>query len=101
MKRIVVRQVAARADLREIALHIGRRSPQSARRFLQSANRTISRLATNPGIGEPYSPRDRAFAGLRLCAIDRSRSYLVVYRAADDRVEIPASSTRRATSTRS
>jgi toxin ParE1/3/4 len=88
VKWIVIREAAARTDLRAIGLYIGQRSPQAARRFIRSAEQTIARLATHPGIGEPYSPEDPAFEGIRLCVVTRFRSYVIVYRATEDRVEI-------------
>jgi toxin ParE1/3/4 len=88
VKRIIVREAAARADLQEIGLYIARRNPQAARRFLRATSRTIAMLAAQPVIGELYDSRDPAFAGIRIATVDRFRSYLIAYRATDDRIEI-------------
>jgi toxin ParE1/3/4 len=88
VRRAIVEHPEARRDLGQIARYIAQRSPQSADRLLLAAERTYLRLASHPGIGALYAPHNPSFAGLRLCAVDRFRSYLIVYRAADDRVEV-------------
>ncbi len=90
MKRTFVERPQARRDLRQIARYIAieRKSPRSADRLLLAAERTYHRIAARPGIGERYASHDPAFADLRIATIDRFRSYLIVYRATDDRVEV-------------
>ena len=67
---------------------IGRRSPESARRFRRAAERTFAQLAAHPGIGAPHLTGNPRLAGLRVSPVTRFRSYLIFYRATDDHLEI-------------
>ena len=88
MKRAIIRLPPARADLRAIALYIGRRSTRSAGRFLLAAERTFAQLAAHPGIGAPHLTGNPRLADLRVSPVTRFRSYLIFYRATDDRLEV-------------
>jgi len=66
-------------DLDEIAAFIQKDNPQSALRFLESAETTIDSLAQMPGIGSLYPlPRSR-FSELRCFPIKDFRNYLAFY----------------------
>lgn len=88
MSRAILRHRAALRDLADVFVYLGRRSPSSGRRFLQAAERTFAQLALRPGIGAPHLSDDPAFRDVRICPITRFRSYLIFYRATDDRLEV-------------
>jgi toxin ParE1/3/4 len=88
VSRAVIQQPEAVRDLREIAFQIGRTRPQSARRFLQAADRTFGQIAARPGIGARCEFDHPALADIRVCRVTRFRNHLVFYRATDDRIEI-------------
>jgi toxin ParE1/3/4 len=88
VKRTIVQTPAARRDLEDIFVYLGRKSRQSADRFLSAARRTFALLADRPGIGARYEPDDPTFERIRICPVTRFRSYLIVYRTMDDRLDI-------------
>jgi toxin ParE1/3/4 len=76
-------------DLAEIAEFIRRQSGAArAVRFLRSAEETIQRLASMPGLGARYEPGRPIPVEIRFLPITRHRSFLVFYRIVPDGVEI-------------
>jgi len=89
VKRTVVRHPGAIRDLVDIFVHIGRSRLQTADRFLQAADRTISLLATRPDIGFGYETDNPNLAEIRVCRVSQfSCLSTYFYRATDDHVEI-------------
>jgi toxin ParE1/3/4 len=85
----VVKHARAVLDIIEIADYLAQAaSLASADRFVDAVERTIDRLAAFPGTGVRYDPENPAYVDIRIGMVDRFRSYLIVYRAEDDRLEV-------------
>jgi toxin ParE1/3/4 len=88
MSRAIERGAAARRDLLDVFVYIGRKSAPSARRFLIQAESTFRRLAASPSIGTRYDPDSPALADLRYFPIARFPKYLVFYRPTADGIDV-------------
>ena len=88
MSGIVRKLPAARRDLVEAFVFLGRESVSAARRFLQQAEATFDRLARASGMGTRYETDDPACSELRCFPISRFRKYLVFYRPIEDGIEV-------------
>jgi toxin ParE1/3/4 len=88
VNRAIIRLRPAEFDLLDIFVYLGRKSPQAADRFFEAAERTFVQLAAQPGIGAPHPTGNPRLADLRVSPVTRFRSYLVFYRATDDRLEV-------------
>ena len=78
----VVIMPTAQQDLREIGLHIGRSSPESARRLLRNLNEKFQMLARMPGLGRV---RHDLLIQMRSFPVGR---YIIFYQATTDGVEV-------------
>lgn len=86
----VLRRGAARRDLVEILDYLIREgSPDTARRFRETAEAAFNRLADMPGLGTRYEATDPAFGEVRYFPLpSRFKRYLVFYRPVADGIEI-------------
>ena len=85
---MIARTLAARNDLIEHYVFIGRDNPDAAERFLDSAEQTFERLAGMPRSGRPWRSPNRRLAGLRVVPIADFSNYLVFYRPEDNGITI-------------
>ena len=85
---IVLKRPIARIDLAVCYGHLGERNPATAHRFRLNAEATFSKLASNPGLGEPYRVSDRRLAGLRCSRIKRFKNHLVFYLPLENGIEV-------------
>jgi toxin ParE1/3/4 len=88
MSRRVVKSDLALADLEEQAEFIRRSSPTSALRFLNEAEATFLRLATIPGLGEPFEAGNPSLRGLRRTSISGFRNHVVYYQPRDEAIVV-------------
>jgi toxin ParE1/3/4 len=88
MSKTVLKRSAARRDLLEVFLSIGRGSVPSARRFRKSAEATFKLLARMPRMGTLFDPGDPELADVRFFPITTFEKYLVFYRPTDDGIEV-------------
>jgi toxin ParE1/3/4 len=79
---------AARSDLLQQFLYLGRSSVPRARRFLRAADETMAWLAEMPEAGSPWESTDPALAGLRYWPIRRFKDYFLFYRPVSDGIEV-------------
>ncbi len=79
MARILERP-RARQELENIAVYIGRDSPQAARRFLAKVRKLYGTLAVMPEMGSHWKPENPRFAGVRHFPIPRYPKYVIFYR---------------------
>ncbi|HWE39015.1 MAG TPA: type II toxin-antitoxin system RelE/ParE family toxin [Isosphaeraceae bacterium] len=85
----VIRRLAARQDLVDIAYHyISRGSPTTAQRFRGQAETLFRQLADMPGLGTSYDPDHPALAELRFLPITRFKNHLVFYRPIAGGIEV-------------
>src|SRR6478735_5433965 len=84
----IVRTDLALADLAELAEYIRQRNPPAAMRFIDAAEVTLRRLATMPGIGEPFEADNPAFDGLRCMSISKFSNYIVYYKPLSDGIVV-------------
>ena len=61
MKRAVIKSDLALLDLEQTSDYLAKRSPRAALRFVDAAENVFERLATMPGIGTLYQPRNPAY----------------------------------------
>jgi len=66
----------------------GKGTPETADRWLNQAHATFRFLATQPGIGAPYRPRDPVLAGLRRWPVDGFENHYVYYLTTADGIEV-------------
>ena len=85
---MIARTVAARQDLIEHYLFIGRDDPDAAERFLDGAERTFKRLSGMPRSGRAWRSTNPRLAGLRLAVIADFPNYLVFYRPEDKGITV-------------
>jgi toxin ParE1/3/4 len=76
------------ADLKTIAVHLGKDRPNTAIRFLAAAEKAFSLLADFPLLGSAYPSPPVVLQGLRHFTIRRFRSIVFYYRPIEDGVEI-------------
>ncbi len=84
----VVLRPAARRDLLEHYLFIGRDSPDAAERFIAAADRTFELLAGMPEMGTRWVTENVALHGVRRHPITGFPNHLVFYRPTEDGVDI-------------
>lgn len=77
-------------ELDEIEAYLSEEaSPETARRFLDTAERTFTRLAKMPGMGRAWGSPHKELAGVRVFRLQRPfDKYLAFYRPAEDAIEI-------------
>ncbi len=88
MKPRIEKRALAKLDLAEQADYIRRDSPQAAIRFLESAEKAFSDLATQPGLGIPEVCDSPRLADLRCWPIPGFRKHLIFYFQRPDGIEI-------------
>ncbi len=88
MSGIVVKSPLALQDLDAAAYIQEHSSPTRAVRFLQAADSTLAMLASMPGVGTRYKPREPAYADLRFFTIARHRKFLVFHKPLPDGVVV-------------
>lgn len=86
-KTIRIHPLAA-SDLRQIARYIAQNSPDSAVRFLDSANAAFLRIQEQPGMGSTRYAKNKYIEGLRFWLIQGFESYLVFYIERPDVIDI-------------
>ena len=79
MTRTATKTPAARQDLVEIAVYIGRENPDAASRFLAAAEDAFTRLARFPGMGPRRRLSDPKYEAVRFWPIKGFRKYLIFY----------------------
>ena len=67
---------------------IARRNPEAADRVIDAAYRTFQALADQPGLGKPYSPRNRKIQGVRCRKIQGFENYQIFYREVPGGIEV-------------
>ena len=77
-----------RSDLQDIVEFIQKDSPESALRFLQSADKAFSMLADSPEMGTLCSFKSPRISNARLWTIKGFRRYIVIYRPVAGGIEI-------------
>jgi len=84
----IIRSVAARRDIVDIAEYIGRHNPFAAERFLAAVAKGFADLAAMPLMGPVREFPDPAAAGLRRWFVPGFRNHIIFYRPLSDGVEI-------------
>lgn len=84
----ILRSSAAKQDLKEIVIRIGRTSLNSARRFLEFAERTFELLAIMPGLGAAYPHSNPRLPGLRHFPVHGFQNHVVFYIPLDNDIEV-------------
>lgn len=79
---------AARSDLLDHFVWIGRSSVANARRFLRAADEAMERLAEMPEMGGEWESGTPGLAGLRVWPIRRFPRYLIFYKPLADGIEV-------------
>jgi toxin ParE1/3/4 len=87
MSRVWLRS-SARRDIHKHADYIGERRQSAGRRFYSAAQRTIKKLAENPGIGGSCEWENPALAGIRVWSIKGFKYYLIFYLPLADGVDV-------------
>ena len=88
MKRRVALRQAAREDLIESYLFIGRDSPDAAEHFLQAAEESCDALADMPEIGHRWESEDQRLQDVRVWHVKGFESWLIFYRITEKQVDI-------------
>jgi toxin ParE1/3/4 len=68
--------------------YMGKRTPETAVRWLDRAHATFRFLLTQPGLGAPCQAQNPELAGLRRWPIDGFGNHYVYYRPTDDGIEV-------------
>lgn len=84
----VVQRAQARLDFWSIVEFLATRNAAVAERFIAAVKEFYDFLANWPEAGARLDRDDPDFANVRIWPIKDFRNYLIVYRAAADRVEI-------------
>jgi plasmid stabilization system protein ParE len=66
----------------------GKGTPDTVDHWLNQAHATFRFLATQPGIGATYRPRDASLAGLRRRPVDGFENHYVYYLTTADGIEV-------------
>ena len=89
MSRAILKLPRAEADLIGCYAYLGEQaSVNTADRFLNAVEKTLSLIARSPGIGAPHQTNHPRFVGLRSLPVSKFKRYLVFYLTFDDRIEV-------------
>jgi toxin ParE1/3/4 len=89
MSRAIIRLPRAESDLIGCYAYLGEEaSAQTADRFLNAVDKTLTLIAKSPGIGTPHQTNKPQLAGLRSFPVSKFKRYLLFYQAFDDRIEL-------------
>jgi plasmid stabilization system protein ParE len=86
--RRIVKRVAAKRDLIVHFAFIAEGSPDAARRFLVSAEKSFQDLAEMPYMGAPRDALSSKFADIRLWRVTGFENYLILYRPRSDGIAV-------------
>ena len=78
----------ARLDLIRLDGFFRQRDPDLADRFRRIFQRTASRYASQPFLGQPYDLAPASLPNLRFAPIGRFRKHLMIYRPRTDGIEV-------------
>ncbi len=84
----VLKTPRARLDLVHCYAYLGERSPEAARRFRLSAEKTFAALSGSPGTGELYEVENPLLEGLRCSPVGHFRNYLIFYRPIEGGIDV-------------
>jgi toxin ParE1/3/4 len=77
-------------DVFELAQYLLDRSEDSARRFVDAAQKTLKDLARMPGMGSPKQFHDPALADVRSWRVEGFPNYLIYYIPVTDGIDVLA-----------
>jgi len=84
----VNRRPAAEQDLEDLALYLGQRSPATAARFLNAAERTFEFVAAMPRLGSPFLLSNPQLQDLRHYPVKGFPHHWFFYLVRDDGIEV-------------
>jgi toxin ParE1/3/4 len=88
VNRRVLRSAAARGDIAEAALYLGRDDPDLIDRFLRGIDETCERLAHSAETGSPFEHAPDSLPDLRYVPVKHFPKHLVFYRVVGDVVRV-------------
>jgi len=78
-------------DILELAEYLIDRSEETARRFIDAAQKTLKDIARSPGLGSPKDfGDDPSLQGIRSWRVEGFPNHLIYYRLVPDGVEVLA-----------
>ena len=86
--REIRRTQAAIRDLIDLGDSFDAISYELSERFIAAAEATVARLASWPGLGEPWEDEGLGGAEVRCSTVDRFRRYLIFYRETESGILI-------------
>ncbi len=89
MNRAIIKLPRAETDLIGCYTYLGEQaSIETADRFLNAVDKTLSLIAKSPGIGAPHETNHPQLTELRSLPVSKFKRYVLYYQAFDDRIEV-------------